>query len=266
MQPRSERVTPCVRSLAGKAICGLVGSLGLASFGSSLPVKAVTYIPSYSLAPDPIICLPGNCDNLVTFAFDYVLGYHFDIDLTSQVKAVGIFKPTSYDHTVGIWDASNYSSANPELNPLVWQKIVRKDDPCALIGSYCFYDTPDGPTLQGNHKYVVASTWGSEAVPFRLNTPNTPNKFLPQPGFRVTITADSEPLSSGLVVDLSDPDPAFQAEYVPINSQVNDPIGYMTVNLSFQTINEVPGPLPLFGAAAAFGWSRKFRGRIKSAS
>ena len=28
----------------------------------------------------------------------------------------------------------------------------------------------------------------------------------------------------------------------------------------------VPGPLPLFGAAAAFGWSRTLRRRIRSAS
>jgi MYXO-CTERM domain-containing protein len=28
--------------------------------------------------------------------------------------------------------------------------------------------------------------------------------------------------------------------------------------------NAVPGPLPLFGAAAAFGWSRRLRSRIAS--
>jgi len=52
------------------------------------------------------------------------------------------------------------------------------------------------------------------------------------------------------------------------------PIGTWTLNGTGDTINvvlgppatAVPGPLPLFGAAAAFGWSRKLRRRLASAT
>ncbi|MFM7640271.1 MAG: hypothetical protein ACKO45_01760 [Cyanobium sp.] len=45
---------------------------------------------------------------------------------------------------------------------------------------------------------------------------------------------------------------------------VNDPDDLASVGGSFTA--EVPAPLPLFGAAAAFGFSRKLRSRIRSAS
>jgi len=35
---------------------------------------------------------------------------------------------------------------------------------------------------------------------------------------------------------------------------------------SFQQTTRVPGPLPLLGAGAAFGFSRRIRSRIKGAS
>lgn len=37
------------------------------------------------------------------------------------------------------------------------------------------------------------------------------------------------------------------------------------VNAITQTVSQVPGPLPILGACAAFGFSRKLRARIKSA-
>lgn len=52
------------------------------------------------------------------------------------------------------------------------------------------------------------------------------------------------------------------------------PVGTWTIDGTSESINvvigplvaSVPGPLPLFGAAAAFGWSRKLRRRIGAAS
>jgi hypothetical protein len=40
--------------------------------------------------------------------------------------------------------------------------------------------------------------------------------------------------------------------------------GCGSVNISNFSTQEVPGPLPILGAAAAFGWSRKLRKRLKS--
>ena len=260
MQPKREQASLSMRGLAGKATCGLVGSLAVTGFGSLVPAKAITYIPAFTLVPDPPACKSQASCNLITPAGDFVLGYHFDIDITSQLKAIGLYKPTLFDHTVGIWDANNYSDANPVLGALIWQTTVGSQDTCDRIGSYCFIATPSGPMLQGNHKYVVASTWGQESVPYKLSA----GQFVPESGFRVGRVANSAEVFDGLTVDLSDP--TIATDYTPNLSDPLSPIGYMTVNLSFKAINEVPGPLPLFGAAAAFGWSRKFRGRIKSAS
>jgi hypothetical protein len=62
-----------------------------------------------------------------------------------------------------------------------------------------------------------------------------------------------------LLVDLNNPD------YVPTESSFMLEKGFITLNLSFETSSrtlQAPGPLPLIGAAAAFGWSRKIRSRI----
>jgi len=48
----------------------------------------------------------------------------------------------------------------------------------------------------------------------------------------------------------------------PVNDMVAQP---QTASFTWAQISPVPGPLPLFGAAAAFGFSRKLRKRIKSA-
>jgi hypothetical protein len=46
--------------------------------------------------------------------------------------------------------------------------------------------------------------------------------------------------------------------------------GIQTVQSTYEVINAptpaVPGPLPIFGAAAAFGFSRKVRNRLKAAA
>jgi hypothetical protein len=42
--------------------------------------------------------------------------------------------------------------------------------------------------------------------------------------------------------------------------------GWIAVQYQYDVIPAVPGPLPLFGAAAAFGWSRRLKKRISSAA
>ena len=52
---------------------------------------------------------------------------------------------------------------------------------------------------------------------------------------------------------------------VPIAVTSTDSDGRGMVQINAFTVEkvEVPGPLPLAGAAAAFGWSRGLRGRIR---
>jgi hypothetical protein len=42
-------------------------------------------------------------------------------------------------------------------------------------------------------------------------------------------------------------------------------MGFIAVQYQYSDASPVPGPLPLFGAAAAFGWSRRLRKRVSSA-
>jgi hypothetical protein len=46
---------------------------------------------------------------------------------------------------------------------------------------------------------------------------------------------------------------------------VSGPDGQINVVVGAPAVASVPGPLPLFGAAAAFGWSRKLRRRVNAA-
>jgi hypothetical protein len=43
-------------------------------------------------------------------------------------------------------------------------------------------------------------------------------------------------------------------------------MGFIAVQYQYSDASPVPGPLPLFGAAAAFGWSRRLRKRVSSAA
>jgi hypothetical protein len=45
---------------------------------------------------------------------------------------------------------------------------------------------------------------------------------------------------------------------------VSGPDGQINVVVGAPAVASVPGPLPLFGAAAAFGWSRSLRRRIST--
>jgi hypothetical protein len=53
---------------------------------------------------------------------------------------------------------------------------------------------------------------------------------------------------------------------ITITSNFVGDVDYWMQNIEFETVNpdEVPSPLPLFGAASAFAWSRRVRRRIKA--
>ena len=235
---------------------GATSLLCLAPVPSAL---AQTYVPAFTLNPEPpdLGSLPAPNKNRV-------LGYHFNIDKEKKIKAFGIYVPTATSHTIGIWDANNYSNSSPYLDDLIWQTQISKASSCNTIGSYCWFDILNGPTLKADYNYVVAATWGKdEKVPYKFD--NVSSK--PSPGFRFGDAANTEFPISSLVVDFSDP--AIAADYTP-NGSDNTKIGFLSVNLSFETTTptsaQVPAPIPMFGVAAAFGWSRKIRRRINSSS
>jgi hypothetical protein len=78
----------------------------------------------------------------------------------------------------------------------------------------------------------------------------------------------SAPGSAGNIVDFTTPYPDGQVAPVVFAATINVTQGVLTgttdsVNQQLNGTSEVPGPLPLLGAGAAFGFSRRLRSRIK---
>jgi hypothetical protein len=58
--------------------------------------------------------------------------------------------------------------------------------------------------------------------------------------------------------------PFFVAPSNPLTLNSSFTAGYMDYWVSSVTVEDVPGPLPILGAAVAFTWSRKIRRKLKS--
>lgn len=57
--------------------------------------------------------------------------------------------------------------------------------------------------------------------------------------------------------------PFIASANAPITVSTNDLNGRGLVQINQFTVEYVPGPMPLVGAAAAFSWSRRLRDRIR---
>jgi hypothetical protein len=227
--------------------------LGMFGAASLLCVAA----PSAKAADfTPVFTLPSSPNTITPDSSIRVFGYNFTTSLARTIKSVGIYSQTSTDHNIGIWDFT----AAPVL---LYQQQVLKSDPCNLYQSFCWVNIPD-ISLSTSKNYAIAATWGSsEPVPAQVS----PSDILINVSqFSLNDTAriiPGDPLPLSYLADLT--------AYPPIGISNIDNKGYYSVNLSFDSYSsppssQVPAPLPLFGAAAAFGMSRKIRRRISAAS
>jgi hypothetical protein len=226
----------------------------MVSIGWTSSAQAATFTPNFSFVNYPAQALdPGP-------AID-VLGYHFSSSISRSVKSLGIFKNPGSDiddHTIGIWDFST----NPKQ--LLYSQQITANTQCTLFQSYCWFNIPD-LQLNAVTDYVVAATWGgNENLPFQIN-PAAQLTSIPQYTLGKTAVLPGPSLPPSYLVDI--------ANYVPTAESNGDESGFYSVNLSFNSYpsdppspSQVPAPLPLFGAAAAFGMSRKIRRRISAAS
>jgi len=87
----------------------------------------------------------------------YVLGYHFTTDFDRKLVRLGIFRPNNQqsvdNHSVGIW------SSVPSSPQLVWSQNFLTTENCQAVGYFCWYDLANGPKLDKDIDYVVATTW-----------------------------------------------------------------------------------------------------------
>jgi len=225
----------------------LIAAIGAASLiGLSQGASKAAYLPAISFNGSP-------STSTITGG-PYVLGYHFTTDFDRKIVGIGLYSSSLFDRSVGIWDFTNTQSP-----ALVWSNGYTAVQSCEPSTYFCWFDVAGGPTLLKNVDYVVASTWGVEAFPAQLQ----PSQVSLINGFKLNQSANTEPGAvADLTVDLSD------SNYAPIETSPGYDKGFITVNLSFEpyTPAETPAPLPLIGAAAAFGWSRKIRRRISPSS
>jgi hypothetical protein len=227
------------------SILGMIGVSSIVAISLASPAKASGFIPSFSFITTPPSSINVDLG---------VYGYHFETEIDRPIKSIGIYKNSSTDHTVGLWD---FSGASPVL---LWQQQILSTDPCQQNGLYCWFNVSD-KALTANKDYVIAATWGNgDAAPAQVS----PSNLTAVPNFKLGNTAAS-PLNnapSSYLVDLTG--------FPPTDYVGGDDKGYYVANLSFTSFtsdpSQVPAPLPLFGAAAAFGMSRKIRRRITAAS
>ena len=235
------------RSKSRTSILGIIGAASLLCVAA--PSAKAAFTPAFTLPNSPNTITPDN--NIRVF------GYQFVTAIDRQVKSVGIYSQSATDHTIGIWD---FSLPTPSL---VYQQQVPVSNGCNLYQSFCWVDIPSTPLI-ASRDYVIAATWGErEPIPAQLN-PIVGDAVINVPNFTLGNTArisSGQSLPPTFLVDLT--------PYVPTGTSGTDNKGYYTVNLSFDaapSTSQVPAPLPLFGAAAAFGMSRKIRRRITAAS
>ena len=114
--------------------------------------------------------------------------------------------------------------------------------------------------------YIVAGSSGSTAYPiysFPTNFNNADNRFSWDGTSLSEIIASDRGFSfrtsGGFDINLFS-----AAGFGPVNAaEIGNQLASVTFS-SLEPVLPVPGPLPLFGAAAAFGWSRRLRHRYRT--
>jgi hypothetical protein len=129
------------------------------------------------------------------------------------------------DHSVGIWDFTD--SENPVL---IWQQDFLATAACVadtaatVAPYYCWFDIEDGPELDADVDYVVASTW-DELSPVSVLTANVTVLI---DGFKLNTTAATlQGAVPSMLIDLGS-----ESYYAPTESSFMLEKGFLTVNLS----------------------------------
>ena len=233
-----------------KCLPALLSSASVLCLAGVSAAQAATYVPAFTFT---------TTTTFPTYSEKLLLGYRFSSSSAKKIKAIGVYKTITSppNNSLGIWDFSI-----PASPVLLFQTVITTKGDCD--GDFCWHPASDFispnnlPDIMANTVYVIATAWGSDPVPAKIETSEI---TIISPGFNVGSNALlSSPLTS-LDVNL-----VFNA---PDDSDSGGGVkkSYFTANLSFESDSvKIPSPLPLIGAGAAFGWSRKIRRRINSSS
>jgi hypothetical protein len=215
-------------SLAAAALTALAASL-VASPAHALEIRpALQSFISGTLGGDP--------------SFKGTVGYRFTASTALTVSALGFFDDQEdgllSSHEVGIFAATSQQ--------LLGSATIAAGSSAYLQGGFRWVSISPFTLTPGD--YVIAAT-----------LPGDPTSFDPV-NYAATdpVTIEGLILSSQSLTEVVDP-------VSLVMPTVDEGVGYGFFGAGFATPVPTPGPLPLFGAAAAFGWSRRLRRRTGGA-
>ena len=171
-------------------------------------------------------------------------------------KIYSAFEFTSNFNTSTTQVQISQSSVNP-----LQHSIKLSDTTGFQPGPYTFaYDIAVDTTV-APHFFLKSWFTTSEAVdPFSSSYTLTTDTDKSSP----TITIVFPPDLNSAILTAFEGHPTKARFTNSLTAFTTGPNGFTNTVNQAEKIKEVPGPLPLFGAAAAFGFSRKLRTRIKS--
>jgi hypothetical protein len=217
------------------------------SLAGAPAAQAATYVPAFTFKNTTETYRGG----------PFLLGYRFSTNFDKAIKAIGVYKSIKSppNNSLGIWKFDRQMNLE-----LLFQTVITTQGDCT--GDFCWHPASDFlpnalPAIEKDTMYAIATIWGEEEVPAMIKPSDVTIVY---PGFSVGDNAYfSSPLNN------------LNEDLTGIAPDVSDTVtmkSFFTANLSFETYGTVktPSPLPLIGAAAAFGWSRKIRRRINTSS
>ncbi|MEB3257111.1 MAG: hypothetical protein VKN83_02210 [Cyanobacteriota bacterium] len=215
--------------------------------GSGGIAPTAAYLPGYTTT----VSFGGNTATNIQSSF----GFFFDTNANLQLDGLGFSSQAAWGngttYTVKLWSYVN-GGALPSDYTEIASSTFTHGTPYTFQDNYFWQSLgpislPDTFTTDPTDQlgYVIAAIGDFSAnsgnVQFETGTPTfNPNILNAGNGFN----------------DASDPNGYFE---VPIYDGGVGSTGYFNPNLSL-----VPGPLPVLGAAAGFGWTRRLRKRIRA--
>jgi len=264
---------PITSARAGGFCAGGVAKalFGIGFFTLMAVPQAQAYVPAIEMIPGSVngTTLPKT----PTFSGSKTLGYQFNTMVDQVIDGIGIYDADNNGlqqfHKVGLW-LKNWQGIFQLMRQVSFDPNAGTT--CTSDGSlWCWLPIPLTPMKKGD--YMIGATWDS-SVPdvLAFNTPppgpGQSYKTYEQLNFLFPVRSNIDILDTDFGIVCTDPMPldadmndicAFPLERVDVDAG-----GYFSSVVSFYSpVNEVPAPLPVFGAAALFGWKRKIRQRLQ---
>jgi hypothetical protein len=203
----------------------VLGSYSSASIGGT-PTTVYNFGKQQGLSLDATGLISDNYTIAALLSFDDISDYRKILDFKNLTSDTGLY---TNDGQLVFYDEDNEPSGGPTVGPgTFFEVVLTRDSSNALMTAY-FDGTPV-------FSFSDSSSLGVISAANLLNI------------FQDDAPTEGNESSSGSVAGLRIFDNVLTDAEVAA--------------LDLRTPSAVPGPLPLFGAAAAFGWSRRLRKRI----